>query len=117
MKVDKPWGHEIIWAHTNKYVGKILFIKEGERLSLQHHNLKDETIRILSGIMVLKVGPSLEDALDSSIVMTEGDTYHITPGMVHRMIAVNDTTLLEVSTPELDDVVRHEDDYGRVEKG
>jgi len=113
MIVKKPWGQEIIWARTDKYVGKILFIKNGHKLSLQHHNIKDETIRILSGTMVLKFGDSPEEALENAIVMSEGDTHHIPPGKVHRMVAVEDVTLVEVSTPELDDIERHQDEYGR----
>lgn len=116
MRTDKPWGFEILWAHTDKYVGKILFIREGEKLSLQHHNVKDETIRVLSGTMILKVGSTPSEAMSNTITMSDGDTHHITPGTVHRMIAIEDTTLVEVSTPEINDVVRHEDDYGRADK-
>jgi len=114
MKVDKPWGHEIIFAQTDKYVGKILFIKSDHKLSLQHHEIKDETIRVLSGIMILKVGNHSDESLLTSLVLTKNDTYRIKPGVIHRMIAIQDVTLIEVSTPELDDVVRHKDDYGRV---
>ena len=110
-RVDKPWGHEIIWAHTERYVGKVLFVKAGERLSLQYHEAKDETVYVMSGKMVFEVGPRDEEREDR--VMKAGDSYHITPHTVHRMIAIEDTTILEASTPELDDVVRLEDKYGR----
>ncbi|MCK6551883.1 cupin domain-containing protein [Myxococcota bacterium] len=110
-RVDKPWGHEIIWAQTDRYVGKILFVKAGERLSLQYHEKKDETVYVLSGKMVFEVGP--KDKLREDLVMKAGDSYHITPHTTHRMIALEDTEILEASTPELDDVVRLEDKYGR----
>lgn len=109
-KVDKPWGHEIIWAATDRYVGKVLFIRAGQRLSRQYHRLKDETFLVKSGEMRLEVGPV--DAVEA-ITMTEGDTYHCAPLTIHRMIAVTDVEVVEVSTPELDDVVRLEDAYGR----
>lgn len=112
--VEKPWGKEEIWAETDKYVGKILFIKKGYSLSLQHHEVKEETIRILSGQMALRVGKTVEEALHQMpVIMNPNDVYHITPGTVHRMIALEDVQVLEVSTTELDDVVRHQDDYGR----
>ncbi len=113
--VDKPWGSEYIWSHTDKYVGKILNIKGGHSLSLQHHEVKDETIMILSGRMLLRIGSTLQEAFDCvPLEMIKGDVYHITPGTIHKMIALEDVQVLEVSTPELDDVVRHQDDYGRV---
>jgi mannose-6-phosphate isomerase-like protein (cupin superfamily) len=113
--IEKPWGHEEIWAKTDKYVGKILFIKKGEILSLQHHEVKEETIRVLSGQLSVRVGQSLEEALDlAPILMIEGDVLHITPGTIHRFYApIDDVRVLEVSTTELDDVVRHHDQYGR----
>ena len=111
-RVDKPWGHEEIWAETEQYVGKILAIQAGHRLSLQHHELKDETIRVLTGTMELE----LED--DNGVVQKHtlgpGMSRHIRPHHKHRMYAVTDVEVVEVSTPELDDVVRHSDDYGRV---
>ena len=110
-RVDKPWGHEIIWAQTEKYVGKILFVKAGERLSLQYHEVKDETIYVLSGKMVFEVGE--RDKERDDLIMKAGDSYRIRPHTVHRMIAVEDTQILEASTPELNDVVRLEDSYGR----
>jgi mannose-6-phosphate isomerase-like protein (cupin superfamily) len=113
--VEKPWGYEEIFVITDKYVGKILFIKKGEKLSLQHHDVKEETIRVLSGKLGVQVGSTLEEALDlAPILMSEGDVLHVTPGTIHRFYApIDDVTLLEVSTPELDDVIRHADDYGR----
>lgn len=110
-RVDKPWGHEVIWAHADRYVGKILFIKAGERLSLQYHEKKDETVYVLSGKMIFEVGE--RDSPRQELVMSAGESYRITPFTVHRMIAVEDTHVLEASTPELDDVVRLEDKYGR----
>ena len=110
-RVEKPWGHEIIWAHTDRYVGKILFVKAGERLSLQYHEQKDETVYVLSGKMLFEVGP--KDGEREDIIMKGGQSYHITPFTVHRMVAIEDTEILEASTPELDDVVRLEDSYGR----
>jgi quercetin dioxygenase-like cupin family protein len=111
QRVDKPWGHEIIWAHTDRYVGKLLFIKAGERLSLQYHQQKDETVYVLSGKMAFEVGPTGQPRED--LILKPGDAFHITPHTVHRMIALEDTQVLEASTPELDDVVRLEDKYGR----
>jgi mannose-6-phosphate isomerase len=110
-RVEKPWGHEIIWAHAERYVGKLLFIKAGERLSLQYHEQKDETVYVLTGKMVFEHGP--RDAPREDLVMKPGDAFRITPHTVHRMIALEDTQILEASTPELDDVVRLEDKYGR----
>lgn len=109
-RVEKPWGHEIIWAHTPKYVGKILHITAGQRLSRQYHRVKEETLRVLVGAMDLEVGA---DGARQTLRMNPGDTFHVVPGTIHRMIAVVDTDVLEVSTPELDDVVRLEDVYGR----
>ncbi len=109
-RVDKPWGHEIIWAQTPKYVGKILHITAGHRLSRQYHQVKEETLRVLAGAMDLELGA---DDARATLRMNPGDTFHVVPGTIHRMIAVEDTDVLEVSTPELDDVVRLEDVYGR----
>jgi mannose-6-phosphate isomerase-like protein (cupin superfamily) len=112
-KIDKPWGYELIWAHTSRYVGKILHINKGHRLSYQYHNVKDETIRLLSG--TLEVLTEI-DGKDTVLNLGPGDCLHIVPLMRHRMIAVEDCDVLEVSTPELDDVVRLEDDYERVDR-
>ncbi|HSO00793.1 MAG TPA: cupin domain-containing protein [Candidatus Nanopelagicales bacterium] len=109
-RVDKPWGHELIWAETDRYVGKVLHIRAGQRLSRQYHRVKDETLLIQTGEMDLEIGPV--DALERRR-MRAGDTFHVTPGTIHRMIAVTDVDVVEVSTPELDDVVRLEDVYGR----
>lgn len=113
-RVDKPWGYELIWAHTDRYVGKILHIKKGESLSYQYHRIKDETIQLLHGAMELEVEEGEEGR--RSLSLKPGDSFHITPGMKHRMKAVEECDVLEVSTPELDDVVRLEDRYGRVPK-
>jgi len=109
--VSKPWGHELIWAHTDRYVGKILHIKAGEALSLQYHRVKDETIMVLSGKLAFE---SFADG-DAPNTRELGplEPFHVTPGLRHRMIAIEDTDVIEVSTPELDDVVRLEDRYGR----
>jgi mannose-6-phosphate isomerase-like protein (cupin superfamily) len=111
--VSKPWGHEEIWAATDRYVGKLLRIRQGHRLSLQHHTVKDETLRVLEGRLRLTEGPSLDQLQES--ILGPGDAFHLPPGQVHRMEALEDVLLVEVSTPELDDVVRHQDDYGRVQ--
>jgi mannose-6-phosphate isomerase-like protein (cupin superfamily) len=109
--VPKPWGHETIWAHTDRYAGKILHIKAGHALSVQYHERKDETVYLLSGELRYWVGDS-EDAL-SDVRLTAGEAFRITPHTVHYMQAVTDCDVLEVSTPELDDVVRLKDRYGR----
>ena len=109
-RVDKPWGHEVIWAETARYVGKVLHITAGHRLSRQYHRVKDETLLVQTGEMDLEVGAAGEL---KTVRMQPGDTFHVTPGLVHRMIAVTDVAVVEVSTPELDDVVRLEDAYGR----
>jgi mannose-6-phosphate isomerase len=108
--VPKPWGHETIWAHTDVYVGKILHIKAGHALSLQYHNLKDETIHLLSGEMIYRV--KIENQL-RDVGLKAGESYRNLPGTIHQMEAVTDCDVLEVSTPHLDDVVRLEDRYGR----
>ena len=109
--VDKPWGHEEVFAETSSYVGKILFIRKGEALSLQYHEVKEETLRVLDGALELVVGPD-PDSLETHL-LESGAVFHVTPGTLHRMIAVSDCRLLEVSTNHLDDVVRLEDRYGR----
>jgi quercetin dioxygenase-like cupin family protein len=112
-RVDKPWGYELIWAHTERYVGKILHIHKGESLSYQYHRVKDESIHLLRGTMELEIETEGER---KQIRFLPGDCFHITPGMKHRMTALEDCDVAEVSTPELDDVVRVEDRYGRAEK-
>ena len=111
-RVDKPWGHELIWAKTERYVGKTLFLKAGESLSLQFHKVKDEAWYVLSGRAEVELGGPGERMLNSEIV-SPGAAFHFPAGTVHRVKAVEDTTILEVSTPELDDIVRLEDRYGR----
>ncbi len=109
-RVEKPWGYELIWAHTEKYVGKVLHVNEGHKLSLQYHNQKVETVHVWSGRMLLVVD---EGNGYVEREMKPGESYHIKPGTKHRMVALTDCDILEVSTPELDDVVRLEDNYGR----
>ena len=110
LTVPKPWGHETIWAHSDRYVGKILHINAGHALSVQYHNRKDETVHLLSGELIYRVkfGDTLEE-----VILTQGQSFRITPGTVHQMEAVTDCDVLEASTSELDDVVRLEDRYGR----
>ena len=110
-RVEKPWGHELIWAHTDRYVGKIIVVEAGRRLSLQRHAVKDESIFVMSGRLRL----TLEDETGAIGVMElgPGDHRHVPTGRVHRFEAVERTELMEISTPELDDVIRLEDDFGR----
>ena len=110
--VPKPWGHETIWAHTERYVGKILHINAGHELSVQYHNRKDETIYLLWGEIVYRVQREGDDILDD-VQLQLGESFRITPGTIHQMIAVTDCDVLEVSTPEVDDIVRLSDKYGR----
>jgi mannose-6-phosphate isomerase-like protein (cupin superfamily) len=111
-RVDKPWGHELIWAETGDYVGKVLFVKAGESLSLQFHRVKDESWLVHDGRARLELGAP-GDAVLRTEVVGPGAAFHYEPGTVHRVTALEDTTILEVSTPHLDDVVRLEDAYGR----
>ena len=108
--VHKPWGHETIWAHTDRYVGKIIHIKAGHALSVQYHERKDETVYLLRGEIryCVQVDGELRD-----VGLRVGDAFRVTPGTVHFMEAVTDCDVLEASTPELDDVVRLKDRYGR----
>ena len=110
-RVEKPWGHELIWADTDRYVGKILHVRAGHALSLQYHERKDETIHVLRGRMRFTVGPAADRLRD--VELAEGESYRIVPGTVHRMEAVTDVDILEASTPDLEDVIRLEDRYGR----
>ena len=114
-RVEKPWGYELIWAETEQYVGKILHVNAGEALSLQYHEVKDEVIFLLTGSMLFQAGPSVDELVDYE--MEAGERFHVTTGTVHRMVAITDVDILEASTPHLDDVVRLEDRYGRVEGG
>ena len=102
-RVEKPWGYELHWAKTDRYVGKIIHVNAGHALSLQYHNLKDETIYLQSGKLQQRE-------------MLPGERVHVTPKTVHRMTAIEDSDIFEVSTPELHDVVRLEDRYGREDK-
>ena len=111
-RVDKPWGHELIWAVTDVYCGKVLFVKAGASLSLQFHKQKDESWLVQSGRARLELGEVGQKVLNEEIV-SAGAAFHYVPGTVHRVTALEDTTILEVSTPHLDDVVRLEDRYGR----
>jgi mannose-6-phosphate isomerase len=110
--VPKPWGHEIIWAHTDRYVGKILHINAGHALSVQYHNRKDETVYLLSGEMIYWVKLDGSDELQD-MRLKVGEAFRITPGTIHYMEAVTDCDVLEASTPDLNDVVRLSDRYGR----
>ncbi|HMG69528.1 MAG TPA: cupin domain-containing protein [Gemmatimonadaceae bacterium] len=111
-RVPKPWGHETIWARSDRYMGKILHINAGHELSVQYHNRKDETVYLLSGEIVYRVQKEGDDVLDD-MHLRVGESFRITPGTIHQMIAVTDCDVLEVSTPEIDDVVRLSDKYGR----
>lgn len=111
-RVDKPWGHELIWAETELYVGKILHVNAGEALSVQLHEIKDETLHLLSGEIRLEVG-SAPDRLED-VHLRVGESFRVTPGTVHRIVALTEADVLEASTPHLEDVVRFRDRYGRV---
>jgi len=111
-KVEKPWGHELIWALTGLYCGKVLFVKKGHSLSLQFHREKDESWLVHSGRAKLELGEAGETVLNEEVVAA-GAAFHYPPGTVHRITALEDTTILEVSTSQIDDVVRLEDAYGR----
>jgi mannose-6-phosphate isomerase-like protein (cupin superfamily) len=113
VRVEKPWGYELIWARTDRYVGKILHIDAGHALSYQYHRKKEETIYILRGALTLHV--SRDDSPARVVTLKEGEVFHIPPGLRHRFEAKEPVDLLETSTPELDDVVRLEDRYGRAE--
>jgi mannose-6-phosphate isomerase-like protein (cupin superfamily) len=115
-KVDKPWGYELIWADTDDYVGKVLFVKAGESLSLQFHRQKDESWLVHSGRARIEMAAPGEKVPEAEIVAA-GAAFRIKPGTVHRVTAVEDTTIIEVSTPHLEDVVRLEDRYGRAPAG
>jgi mannose-6-phosphate isomerase len=110
-RVDKPWGHELIWAHTDRYVGKLLVIETGRRLSLQHHEVKDEWIHVLDGRLLLTL--ENDDGVVEDRELGPGEGARVPVGRRHRYEAIETCTLIEVSTPELLDVVRIEDDFGR----
>ncbi|HVC87461.1 MAG TPA: hypothetical protein VNC40_08550 [Gaiellaceae bacterium] len=111
-QVEKPWGYELIWALTDVYCGKVLFVKAGHSLSLQYHERKDESWLVQSGRARLELG-AVGAAVLTEEEIVAGAAFHYAPGTVHRVTAIEDTTILEVSTPQLDDVVRLEDAYGR----
>jgi quercetin dioxygenase-like cupin family protein len=110
FRVEKPWGYELIWAHTDRYVGKVLHVKAGHALSCQYHRQKDETMHLFRGEIILRTGT--EDRLEERR-MSAGESVHIPAGLVHEVEAVTDSDILEASTPELDDLVRLKDRYGR----
>jgi mannose-6-phosphate isomerase len=109
-RVEKPWGYELVWARTDRYVGKILHVKAGHVLSLQYHNRKDETMHVLSGELILRTQGDKE--LVARPFMA-GETVHVPPKLIHQIEAIVDSDVLEASTPELDDLVRLQDRYGR----
>jgi len=115
VRIEKPWGYELIWAHTDLYVGKILHVNPGQALSLQYHEVKDETIFLLSGEMKFSAGPSVEGL--EEVPLCAGEAFRVKPGTVHRMEAITECDILEASTPHLDDVVRVQDRYGRIPGG
>jgi mannose-6-phosphate isomerase len=112
-RIEKPWGYELVWAHSDRYCGKLLFVREGEQLSLQFHNRKDETIYVHQGRIEIEISaPGVR--IPETEIVTAGAAFRIRPGMIHRWRALEDSIVLEASTPDLDDVVRLEDRYGRV---
>ena len=111
-RVEKPWGWELIWAHADTYVGKVLFVRAGHSLSLQFHREKDESWYVESGRAKLELGETGKAVLNTEVI-SAGACFRYRPGTVHRVTAIEDTTIIEVSTPQLDDVVRLEDKYGR----
>jgi mannose-6-phosphate isomerase-like protein (cupin superfamily) len=111
-RVEKPWGWELIWAHADQYVGKLLFVRAGESLSLQFHREKDESWLVHEGRAKVELAQAGE-AVTSSEIVGPGSAFRFRPGTVHRVTAVEDTLIIEVSTPHLEDVVRLEDRYGR----
>jgi mannose-6-phosphate isomerase len=114
-RVEKPWGYELIWALTERYCGKMLFIRAGEQLSLQFHRVKDESWLVYEGKAEVELA-SAGEAVTVTEVVAPGASFHFQPGTVHRVRALEDTKIFEVSTPELDDVVRLDDRYGRADK-
>lgn len=111
-RVEKPWGHELIWAKSERYAGKLLFVRAGRALSLQFHREKDESWYVLEGRAEIELGEAGQAVLQTEIV-GPGAAFRFRPGTVHRVRALEDTTILEVSTAQLDDIVRLEDEYGR----
>jgi mannose-6-phosphate isomerase len=111
-RVEKPWGYELIWAHTDRYVGKVLHVKAGHLLSIQYHHKKDETMHVFSGELILRTWAS-EGAKPTERAFKAGDSVHIPAPTIHQIEAIVDSDVLEASTPELDDLVRITDRYGR----
>lgn len=111
ITIDKPWGNEIIWANTDKYIGKILTILAGKRLSLQHHEVKEETMLVIEGSLKLTYGDDINNLKTKMISVN--DIIHLKPKMIHRIEAINNSKIIEISTTELNDIIRHSDDYGR----
>ena len=115
-KVEKPWGYELHWAKTDRYVGKLIHVNAGHALSLQYHNQKDETIFLWTGRLLFEIAEGHEGTGGGPLTKREmkpGESVHVVPKTVHRMTAITDCDIFEVSTPELHDVVRLEDRYGR----
>jgi mannose-6-phosphate isomerase len=110
-RVEKPWGWELVWAETDQYAGKLLFVRAGEALSLQYHEVKDESWLVREGRARVELG-AIGDELQV-LEIKPGDAFHLRAGTVHRLTAIEDTLVVEVSTPQLDDVVRLDDRYGR----
>ena len=113
QRVEKPWGYELHWALTDRYCGKVLVVHAGEDMSVQYHERKDETLYLHAGRAEVGIGAS-PDALEQ-LVVDAGTSLHVPPGTVHHIRALEECIFLEVSTPELDDVVRLEDRYGRAD--
>jgi mannose-6-phosphate isomerase-like protein (cupin superfamily) len=113
-RVEKPWGHELWFAHTNLYAGKLLHVNAGQQLSVQYHETKDESSYLLSGRIVLRRGPSADSMVETEL--EPGAAWRNEPGVVHTVLATEDSVIVEVSTPDLDDVVRLADEYGRARR-
>ena len=112
QKIEKPWGFELLFARTPKYAGKLIFVRKGHRLSLQYHKKKDESMYVYEGKAKIEIEESGKQLVQS--IAQPGYCFRISPGTKHRIEAIEDTTLIEVSTPELEDIERLEDDYGRI---
>lgn len=110
-RVEKPWGYELIWAETDEYVGKVVYVRAGEALSLQFHEERDETLFLLRGEITLEIGPGVNSM--QRVPIEEGEAFRIRPGVLHRVVAETEVEILEASTAELDDIIRVRDRYGR----
>ena len=111
-RIEKPWGYELIWAQTDEYVGKVVHVRAGEALSLQFHEEKDETLFLLRGQVTLEIGPGVNSL--QRVLIEEGEAFRIRPGVLHRVVAETEVEILEASTPEMDDIIRVRDRYGRL---